>query len=68
MLDLRVTVSCFLWRKGSKVVSKSQITLCDPMKTHLFYCFVAETSLLVVSRVGNNPANSHLAAILRCCS
>lgn len=60
--DLQVALSCFMWREGSEVVSKSQITLCNPMKTHLSYCFVAEASFLVVRRLGNDPANSHLAA------
>lgn len=65
--DLQVAVSCFMRRKGSEVVSKSQITLCNPMKTRLSYCFVVEASFLVVRGLGNDPANSHLAARLSCC-
>ncbi len=46
--DLQVAMFCFMRHKGSKVVSKSQITLCNPMKTHLSHCFVVEASFLVV--------------------
>lgn len=42
--DLEVAVSCFMRCKCNKVVSKSQITLCNPMKTHLSHCFVVEAS------------------------
>lgn len=65
--DLQVAVSCFMGRKGSDVVSKSQITLCNPMTICLSYCFVIEASFLDVRGLGNDPANPHLAARLSCC-
>lgn len=42
MHDLQVAMSYFMRPKCNTVVSKSQITLCDPMKTHLFSSFGVE--------------------------
>lgn len=64
--DLQVSV-LLMRRKGSKVVSKSQISLCNHMKTRLSHCFVVGASFSVVRSLGNDPANSHLAARLSCC-
>lgn len=50
--DLQVAMSGFMRCKGSQVVSKSQIILCNPMKTHLSYCFVVKASFLVVRGAG----------------
>lgn len=65
--DLQVALSRYMRRRGSKVISKSQITLCHCMKTHLFHCFAVAASFLVVRGLGNDPANSHRAARLSCC-